>query len=260
MVIKAGLEAEFRAQVGDRLTRQVPVSYAVQDVTQVPPGYGVPTGRVKPWGTAHGLLAARPQIDGPFVVMNADDFYGRQGFARLAEFLSEPVVTARKEQWAMVGYQVEHTLTDHGTVARGVCQIDSTGHLIDIVECTDLEPTAGGAQHSADGGQTWTIIPDGTPVSMNLWGLTPAFLDLAVVRFASFLDQQLPVDPLTCEFFLPQVVEQLIQSGQADVRVLTSQEQWYGVTYRADLPDVVQALARQHAAGVYPTPLWGPRP
>ena len=264
VVLKPEIAADFRTLVGDRVSKQVPLTYAYQELGNLPQGYEVPQGRTKPWGTAQAVMAASRQIQGPFAVINADDYYGPQGFTVLAEFLSvqglaDPTIgrMTRREHWAMVGYRVENTVTRHGSVSRGVCSVDDMGHLIRIDERTRIVKTDDGAAYSEDEGRTWISLPQGTTVSMNLWGFTRGFLDSIEEGFPGFLDQHLGADPLTCEYQLPGVVQSMIDSGRADVQVLTSWDRWYGVTYQEDKPGVVQMIAGKHASGEYPTPLWG---
>ena len=261
IVLKPEMAQEFAALAGDRVARRIPVRYAFQEVRNLPGGYAVPEGRAKPWGTAQAVLAAREAIEGSFAVINADDYYGPDGFRALAGFLSanRPGAGFEKQQWAMVGYRIENTVTRHGSVARGVCEVDGRGHLVRIIERTQIMRTDESAEYTEDGGRTRIRLPKGTPVSMNLWGFTSGFLDAAEEGFHAFLDENLPADPLTCEYQLPTVVQSMIDSGEADVTVLDTGDQWYGVTYRQDKPAVVEMLADRHAEGAYPTPLWGSR-
>ncbi|MDR2975462.1 MAG: NTP transferase domain-containing protein [Propionibacteriaceae bacterium] len=256
VVITKAMEHDFRAGVGARLERQVSVKYAYQELTDMPPGFTLPPGRVKPWGTGHAVLAARRLVDTPFSVINADDFYGAGSFAALAEFLRRPQAGDGMEHLAMVGYKIENTVTEHGSVARGVCQVDADGHLTSIVERTRIEQAPGGARYSEDDGATWTAIAAGTPVSMNLWGFPASFIETIEAGFPRFLDANLAADPLKCEYFLPTVVQDAITARSADVIVLPTDERWRGVTYREDKATVMDAIAAMHRDGVYPTPLW----
>jgi len=257
LVVAPGLVDRFQAGVGGRLAAGGPVEYAVQQLTALPPVFELPAGRTKPWGTAHAVLAAKPLIDGPCAVITADDYCGPSAFQRLAGFLVGPAGTADLEHLAMVGYRVDQTLTSHGAVARAVCQLDADGFLSQITERTMVEPADGGARYSVDAGATWTTLPRDTTVSMTLWGLTPGFVAFLDQGFPQFLASGLAADPLGCEYLLPSMVEAAIDTGLADVAVLPTDERWYGVTYQADKPGVVEALAAKHAAGLYPTPLWG---
>lgn len=255
-VIKRELEQEFRAAIGDRLSPFMDVRYAFQDSADLPEGYTVPEGRVKPWGTAQAALAARHLVDGPFAVINADDYYGPEGFRAIYEYLSTHPDGAVYE-YAMVGYLVKNTVTEHGHVARGVCEVDEKGYLADITERTRIEQDGPDARYTEDGGTSWTHLSGSTPVSMNLWGFTKSFLTEAWARFPAFLDQALAENPDKAEYFLPSVVSALIAERKARVKVLTSGDRWYGVTYQADRPTVVAALQAMTDSGLYPETLWG---
>lgn len=254
-VIKHEIEADFKAAIGDRLSEAMDVKYAFQDKTDLPAGYAPPADRVKPWGTAQAALAARDLIDGPFAVVNADDYYGPEGFKAIYDYLlSHPDDSVY--EYAMVGYHVKNTVTEHGHVARGVCVENSDGYLADITERTRIEKDGENARFTEDDGASWTALPGSTPVSMNLWGFTKSFLTEAWSRFPAFLDQALAENPLKAEYFLPSVVSQLIGERKARVKVLTSGDKWYGVTYKEDKPVVVAAIAAKTAAGMYPDKLW----
>lgn len=255
-IIKHEIEEDFKRVIGSRIEKDMEVAYAFQQLEDLPAGYSVPEGRVKPWGTTHAVLAARDLIHGPFAVINADDYYGPEAYKVLYEFLSTPSPADGKQHYAMVGYRVENTVTDHGTVARGVSRANAEGYLTDIVERTKIEKTATGARFTEDEGQTWTDLPAGTLVSMNFWGLQDGFLKLAEQDFPAFLDKNVPENPLKCEALLPNYVGELIGQEKADVKVLESRDVWYGVTYKEDKPGVMQALAAKHQSGQYPTPLW----
>jgi hypothetical protein len=197
------------------------------------------------------VLCARRHIDAPFAVINADDFYGRSAYVQLADFLSQ---AHGASEHVMVGYVIENTLTEHGSVARGVCQVED-GLLTEIVERTRIEPRAGGAAFTEDG-EHFTFLPNGTVVSMNFWGFQPGMVDEIERRFIGFLEQNLPVSPLKCEYFLPAVPNQLIHEGGATVQVLPTREKWYGVTYRNDMARVRAAIAGMKLGGIYPDELW----
>lgn len=252
-VIKPEMEADFRCAIGDSIARYVALEYAYQTLDAIPAGFVVPEGRQKPWGTGHAVLCALGKVDGPFAVINADDFYGRDAFDAAARFL---LADGDANEHAMVGYSIENTLTENGSVSRGVCVGDADGYLADITERTAIEPREGGAAFTEDGGATWTFIPAGTPVSMNLWafrgGAVPAFGRL----FADFQRDTVPANPLKAEFYLPNVPKALIASGQGRVRLLTTSERWYGMTYREDAEKVRAAIAGMKSAGVYPDKLW----
>lgn len=255
-VIKPELEETFRQAIGDRLSRYMTVKYAYQELSDLPAGYAVPEGRVKPWGTCHAVLAARRQVHGPFAVINSDDYYGPQAFQEIYDYLSSTADRPGQYQYAMVGYRLGNTVTEHGTVARGVCETDEEGFLRQITERTQIAKEGADARYTQDGGQTWTPLSGDTVVSMNLWGFTRSFLDEASVGFPAFLRRTLVEDPMKGEYFLPYVVERLIHTDKARVKVLRSGDKWYGVTYPQDKPLVMQALADMTREGRYPAPLW----
>ena len=255
-VIKHEIEDTFKAAIGDRLSRVIDVKYAYQELDDLPAGYAVPQGRIKPWGTAHAILAARKVVDGPFAVVNADDCYGPEGFKAIYDYLENHPDQPGCYEYAMVGYRLGNTVTEHGHVARGVCQESEDGFLLRVTEHTHIEKDGADARFTEDGGQTWTPISGGTIVSMNLWGFTRSFLTEAEARFPAFLDRALRENPLKGEYYLPSVVTQLLEEGKARVKVLRSHDKWYGVTYQADKPVVVAAIAEKTAQGLYPDKLW----
>lgn len=233
------------------------VKYAFQRMDDLPEGYAVPEGRVKPWGTAQAALAARHLLDGPFAIINSDDYYGRSAFQTVYDHLLNE--HNRRGRYAMVGYRLRNTVTEHGSVARGVCSVDQDGALLGIHERTVIEKDGDNARYTEDGGRTWTPLSGDTLVSMNLWGFDRSFLDEAEARFPAFLDRTLESDPLKGEYFLPGVVDQLIAEGRAQVQVLLSEDKWYGVTYPEDKPAVTAAIADMTRAGLYPDELWPER-
>lgn len=255
-VIKKAIEADFKAGIGDRLSKVMDVQYAYQELDDLPAGYSVPEGRVKPWGTAHAALAARKLVDGPLAVINADDYYGPEAFQEIYNYLLSHRDTSQYYEYAMVSYFIGNTVSEHGKVARGVCAETEDHYLAEVVERVHIEKTKIGAHYTEDGGQTWTELPADTIVSLNMWGFTRSFLKEAEARFPAFLDRTLQSDPEKGEYFLPSVVSQLIQEGKARVKVLRSADRWYGVTYREDKPVVVAALAEKTASGLYPAKLW----
>lgn len=252
-IIKRSFADSFKATFGDRMARSIRVEYAFQELDMLPDGFSVPEGREKPWGTAHAALCAKEFVDGPFCVINADDFYGAEAFRTAYEFLSGEHAS---NEHAMVGYRVENTLTENGAVSRGVCECSAEGLLTGITERTHIVSAEGGAAFSEDKGLTFTFIPAGTIVSMNMWCFQKSMLDEIGNRFAAFLSENLPVNPMKCEYYLPQVPNMCIVEGKASVKVLATNEKWFGVTYRDDLPKVVSAIAEMRAAGRYPAELW----
>lgn len=251
-IIKPEMEADFNEVIGNRIAPRVKLEYAYQKPDVLPEGFSIPAGRTKPWGTAHAVLCARELIHGPFAVINADDFYGRSAFQTMYDFLAAP---HGANEHAMVGYQIENTLTEHGTVARGICAVNAQGRLLEIVERLKVEPREGGAAFMEDG-QPETYLPNGIIVSMNLWGFQQGFLGEIETRFAAWLNGTLPLNPLKGEYFLPYVVNQLLLEGQASVAVLPTPEKWHGVTYREDMERVRAAIGRMRKTGLYPQKLW----
>ena len=256
-VIKRQIEDSFKAAIGDRLSRVMDVRYAYQELDDLPAGYAVPEGRGKPWGTAHAILAARDLIDGPFAVINADDCYGPEGFRAIYDYLEGHPDRPGCYEYAMVGYLLGNTVTEHGHVARGVCEEDGDHYLLRVTERTRIEPDGTDARYTEDEGKSWHHLAGDTIVSMNLWGFSRSFVDEAWARFPAFLDRTLAEDPLKGEYFLPGVVTQLLEEGKARVKVLRSHDKWYGVTYQEDKPAVMAALADKTARGLYPDELWG---
>ena len=249
-IIKPEMEADFREAVGDRIAPHVDLVFAYQTLDKLPEGYTVPEGRTKPWGTGHAVLCAADKIDGPFAVINADDFYGREAFKAAHDFLvSENAPNAH----AMVAYRVENTLTENGSVSRGVCSV-ADGLLTGVVERTKIVPREGGAAFIEDDGETF--LPAGTLVSMNLWAFQNSVLGELKNRFSAYLDENVPVNPLKCEYFLPLIPNALIRENVGSVRVLETTERWFGVTYHDDLENVQLAIKAKKAAGEYPEHLW----
>ncbi len=253
-VIKPEIEEDFKRCIGGRVSKSMDVRYAYQLKEDLPEGYAVPSVRQKPWGTAHAALAARNVVDGPFAVINADDYYGPEAFQEIFSYLSAHEDGALYE-YVMVGYLLKNTVTENGTVARGVCEETADNFLTKVTERTKIEKGEP-PRYTEDDGQTWTELPEDTIVSMNMWGFTRSFLDEAWKRFPAFLDKALAENPAKAEYFLPTVVSQLIDEGKARVKVLRSEDKWYGVTYREDKPTVVNAIAEKTTSGLYPDRLW----
>ena len=255
-VIKHEIEDTFKSAIGDRIAKSINAKYAFQELDDLPEGYAVPEGRVKPWGTCHAILAARKIVDGPFAVINADDYYGPEAFQTIYDYLSQNPDQPNCYEFAMVGYLLGNTVTENGHVARGVCVEDADHFLQTVTERTHIEKDGANARFTEDGGETWSPLPGDTIVSMNMWGLTRGFIDEAEARFPAFLDKAIAENPMKGEYFLPSVVSALIGEGKARVKVLKSTDRWYGVTYQADKPVVVAAIAEKTAAGLYPDNLW----
>lgn len=254
-IIKKENEQDFKEKIGDRLEQRIQVEYVYQDMENLPEGFSVPEGRVKPWGTAHAVLSCLSAVDGPFAVINADDYYGQQAFQMIYDFLASHKDTDRY-QYTMVGYMLENTLTENGHVARGVCETDENGKLTKITERVRIEKRADGPAYTEDDGTTWVSLSGDTVVSMNMWGFTVGMLPEIRDRFAAFLRENIQKNPLKCEYFLPFVVDELIREDKAEVTVLKSGDRWYGVTYREDKPVVVKAIQDLKDKGMYPQGLW----
>ena len=253
ILIKEAIREDFMATVGKRLASSpMEIRYAYQELNKLPAGYSVPEGRVKPFGTGHAIICAGEEVgNAPFVVINADDFYGRTAFQKMYEFLS---AATDPFGYCMVGYELGKTVTDNGSVARGVCSTDAQGNLTTITERTRIEKYPGGI-HFTEDGETWTDLPADTTVSMNFMGFMPSFLEEATALFPKALDEILAKNPLKGEYFLPAIVQQMLTEGRATMKVLTSPDKWYGVTYAADKPVVVAALKKMTEDGIYPEKL-----
>ena len=257
IIIKEAIKKDFMETVGKRLENcPMEIRYAYQELDKVPEGFSVPEGRTKPWGTSHAVLCARAEIgDAPFGVINADDYYGPEAFQRLYDFLVESK-DSQPYEFCMIGYRLGNTVTDNGSVARGVCQTDGEGNLTSIVERTRIEKYPGGIHFTADEGKTWEDVPGDTPVSMNMWGFTQGFVEEIARRFPEFLRDEVSQNPAKAEFYLPMTVGQLLREGKARVKVLPTGDRWYGVTYAEDKPMVVAALKGLTDQGLYPDGLW----
>lgn len=258
IIIKEAIKKDFMETVGKRLEKcPMEIRYAYQELDKLPDGYTVPVGRTKPWGTSHAVLCARNEISGaPFAVINADDYYGKSAYKVIYDYLSR-AQDGEKYDYCMVGYELGKTVTDNGSVARGVCETDENGYLTTVTERTKIEKYEGGIHYTEDDGATWTDLSAATPVSMNMWGYTPSFLQEIEDRFPAFLDTVLGKNPGKAEFFLPSTVSQLLAEEKATVKVLESPDKWYGVTYAADKPVVVAALKEMTDKGLYPAEgLW----
>ncbi len=253
-IIKKENEQDFRTCVSDRIGDAVEIQYVYQELSNIPEGCSIPEGRVKPWGTAHAVLSAKNEINGPFVVINADDFYGREAFKLVYDYLTTHE-DGDKYQYTMVGYLLKNTLTENGSVSRGVCTKDENNKLKDIVERTKIVKTESGAAYTEDG-ETYTDISGDSIVSMNMWGFHSSFLQEAEKEFERFFVEEVPNNPAKAECYLPFVVDKLLKNDQAEVEVLASNDRWFGVTYQEDKPFVKESIQRLKEAGEYPENLW----
>lgn len=254
-IIKKAIEKEFKAGIGDRISQYMDVEYVYQELDTLPEGFEVPEGRVKPFGTGHAILSCKDVVDGPFAVINADDYYGVHAFQEIYNYLTENE-DDEKYHYAMVGYILSNTLTENGYVSRGICEMDKDAFLTGITERTHIEQRDMGVQFTEDDGQTWEDIAADSIVSMNMFGFTASMLKELECRFPEFLEKGLKENPMKCEYFLPSVVSDLIEEDKADVKVLCSEDRWYGITYKEDKEAVVSAVQKLKDTGVYPQHLW----
>lgn len=254
-IIKEELLPDFQEAVFSKVQSHMEISYVFQKKEDVPAGFSVPENRVKPWGTGHAALtAARVIGDAPYVVINSDDFYGREAFETIYAFLRDSK-DGDKMNFAMVGYYLRNTVTDNGSVSRGVCHTEH-GLLTGLTERTRIEKRDGGIAYTEDDGKTWVPLPGDTLVSMNFWGFTPGFTAALEEGFARFFKEDVPKNPEKAEFYLPFAVNDLLAEKRAQVTVLSSKDRWYGVTYQKDKENVVKAIASMTRQGIYPAPLW----
>ena len=254
-IIRRDLEKDFREIIGSRIEKQIPVIYAYQELSALPEGYEVPEGRKKPWGTGQAVLMIRGLIDCPFLVINADDYYGKEGFRRIHEYMvNEMDEDADVYDICMGGFVLENTLSDNGSVTRGVCHVEN-GFLKNVTETYDIRRSADGILAADETGNP-VSVEAGQPVSMNMWGFTASILRELRDRFPLFLEKNLQSNPMKCEYFLPSVVGELLAEDKATVEVLKSMDKWYGVTYKEDKPVVVAAIRTLKESGLYPEKLW----
>ncbi len=255
-VIKKQIEEDFKATIGRRIEKVAEVHYAYQELNKIPEGViEIPADRVKPWGTGHAILCCREFLDAPFAVINADDFYGRDAFVQLYNYLKD-AGEADPMKISMVGYVLENTLTDNGHVARGVCRVSEDGYLQKIDERTMIQKIDGQAHYSEDGGETFVPVSNTAPVSMNMWGFPLAYLRALEEKFPEFLKKAVKENPLKGEFYLPVVVDELLGEKKATVKVLRSADKWFGVTYKEDKPGVEAGIRQLKIQGKYPEKLW----
>lgn len=249
-IIKHEIEEDFKNSVGRRMEKYFDVKYVYQQLDVLPLGYAVPEGRVKPWGTGHAVMCCAGVVDGPFAVINADDFYGPSAYTTLFDYLKED---RADNEHAMVAYELRKTVTENGSVARGICSVEN-GYLTDVVELTRIEKRGDGAAFTEDG-VNFVPVSGSVPVSMNFWGFGKSMLRELQNRFPAWLDENLPKNPLKCEYFLPFVVNSIIKEGMGSIRILNCRETWHGITYKEDMDSVVNYLAELRRRGVYPEAL-----
>ncbi len=250
-VIRKDIDKEFKASFGDKFSRQIPVEYVYQELGNVPDGLAYTPERVKPWGTGHAVLCSAPAIDEPFAVINADDFYGPKAYQELFAYLSQ--LENEHTNHCMVGYRLENTLSDHGYVSRGICQSDGAGWLTNVIERTHIEKKNDQIFFQDHHQEAFPLSPDAI-VSMNMWGFTPSIFDQHQHQFVDFI-QEHGQNP-KAEFYIPTVVNTMIKRNEGKVKVLTSGDKWFGVTYKEDKPIVEQNLLVLIDKGIYPSKLW----
>jgi len=253
-VINKNMKKTFREVIGKKIEKITDTAYVYQSIDDLPVGYCVPDGREKPWGTGHAVLSCRYAVNTPFAVINADDFYGPSSFAIMCDYLKGVNDFGTVSQYSMVGFELENTLTENGHVARGICKVNPEGHLEEIRERTKIKKIMGVVKYAEDD-DNWVEIPAGSIVSMNFWGFTPSIFDELEMGFPKFLEAHKD-NILKAEYFLPDLVGELVLKGKANVKVLQSGERWYGVTYKEDKPMIKQAIAQMVKQGIYPEKLW----
>lgn len=253
-VIRKDFEQDFREKIISKYEGHIPCELVFQSIDALPEGFTCPEGRVKPWGTNHAVMIGAPVINEPFAVINCDDFYGSDSYRSMAQFLSS-LPEGSKNRYAMVGFRVGNTLSESGTVSRGICGTDENRMLTSVVERTKIQRMDGEVKYIDDNGE-WTATPENTPVSMNFWGFTPDYFGYSADLFVQFLSDPQNMENLKSEFFIPFVVDKLIAEGTATVEVLDTTSKWFGVTYPEDRPSVVEKIKELVAAGVYPNKLF----
>ena len=249
-IIKHEIEEDFKNRVGRRMEKYFDVKYVYQQLDVLPAGYAVPEGRVKPWGTGHAVMCCAGVLDGPFAVINADDFYGPGAYSAIFDYLKED---RADNEHAMVAYELRKTVTENGSVARGICSVEN-GYLTDVVERTHIEKRGDDAAFTEDG-VNFVAVSGSVPVSMNFWGFGKSMLRELQGRFPAWLDENLPANPLKCEYFLPSVANAVIKENRGSVRILNCHETWHGITYKEDMDSVVNYLAKLRRQGIYPDSL-----
>jgi hypothetical protein len=256
IVIKREMEADFEEVIGKRLRSHVNLQYAFQELEDLPPGYSVPANRIKPWGTGHAVLAARDLLDAPLTVINADDYYGKTAFRLMYNFLTENEGADEKQKHALCTWKLRNTLSSHGTVSRGICDLDDQDRLIGIRELKKIAPSNSDATYTLDDGKSWHTLSGDTDVSMNFFGLSRGFMQRLSEKFAVFLDESVTDQPLSSEYLLPEILGQELASGNCEIHTMRSSERWFGVTYQEDKAFVEASLRDLADKGVFPTPLW----
>ena len=251
VIKKENLEI-FRREIGDAVSKYIDVEYAFQELSDIPDSFNVPEGREKPWGTAHAVLSARKDIHEPFAVINADDFYGRDAFIKAYEFLAQ----TDDGHYAMIAYELKNTLTENGTVSRGICDVSDDGLLTSVTERTKIRKAGEEAEYTEDDGNTWSHLPGNAATSMNFWCFAEDFMGRIGAHFERFLKEEVAKNPLKSECYLPTVVSALLSEGKCDVQVIKTSDKWHGVTYKEDKPALTEAIREMKRDGLYPQSLW----
>ena len=251
-VIKKENLGIFRREIGDAVSKYIDVEYAFQELSDMPDSFNVPEGREKPWGTAHAVLSARNEIHEPFAVINADDFYGRDAFKKAYEFLAQ----TDDGHYAMIAYELKNTLTENGTVSRGICDVSDDGLLTSVTERTKIRKAGEEAEYTEDDGNTWSHLPGNAATSMNFWCFAEDFMGRIGTHFERFLKEEVAENPLKAECYLPTVVSALLSEGKCDVQVIKTSDKWHGVTYKEDKPALTEAIREMKRDGLYPQSLW----
>lgn len=252
-IIRRDLEKDFKEVIGNRISKHIEVEYVFQELDNLPEGFTLPEGRTKPWGTGQAIMSCIGKVDAPFTVINADDYYGKEGFRIINEFLKQPSSSDKQYHFCMAGFLLGNTLSENGTVTRGVCSVSKAGVLEKVIETHEIRP-AGDKAIATEGGEDLELALN-CPVSMNMWGFTPDFLDELQSRFISFLEHVKEGD-LKAEYLLPTIVDDLIKEGKAEVTVLNTDDKWFGVTYKEDKQIVVDSFRKLVNEGVYPERLF----
>lgn len=252
-IIRKDIEADFKEIIGNRISKKIETEYVIQDLNNVPEGFTVPEGRQKPWGTGQAVLSIKGVVDGPFAVINADDYYGKEAFAKVNEYLLNPEHTDKKYNFCMAGFRLGNTLSENGTVTRGICKVDANHILLDVNETFEIERDGDCAKAVRDGKNLRISLDQ--PASMNMWGFTSQFIDELDRRFVTFLSS-ISGNELKAEYLLPSIVDDLIKEGSASVKVLDTKDKWFGVTYQEDKFIVRESLKRLVEQGVYPEKLF----
>lgn len=254
IIKKENLEL-FKEVIGDKVAKHVKVEYVFQSTDVLPEGFTAPEDRVKPWGTAHALYCCKGVVNEPFVVINSDDFYGSGAFSRLSKWIDETEFTTTPYKFAMAGYYLKNTLTDNGTVSRGVCEVNENGQLVDVVERTKIQRVNGVVSYTEDG-EEWFELPEEAFASMNCWCFMPELIDEIEKYFIEFLSTEVKENPLKSEFYIPLLVRDMLAAKKCTVDVIETDDKWFGVTYKEDKPDVVKSITALVNEGKYPEKLW----